>query len=114
MDIVIELDSLYMLAVANNEGGPKSRITLKKDLRILSASMLLLLIVCIKDDTWAWFGNTLFWLMSFSLMLYCGFLVFWLIVEVYRWAKNGFAGIHRWWIFSLTIVILLASINGMR
>jgi hypothetical protein len=87
---------------------------LKKDLRVLFASSLLFILVYIKDYSWAWSGNTVFWIISFSLILYCLFLIGWLLVNVYRWGKGGFKEIYSLWIYLITTGILLISIYGMR
>jgi CDP-diglyceride synthetase len=92
----------------------QNRKRLKKNLRLLLASVLLYILVYIKDYSWTGFGNTIYWIISFSLLLYCGVLIVWLLVNIYQWVKAGFKGIYSFWIFLLTIGVLWLSIYGMR
>jgi hypothetical protein len=89
-------------------------LKLKKDLRVLFASSLLFILVYIKEYSWAWFGNTIFWIISFLLILYCLFLIGWLLFNIYRWGKGGFKEIYSLGIYLITTGILLISIYGMR
>ena len=91
-----------------------NRKRFQKDLKVLIASLLLYILVYIRDYTWTGFGNTIFWIISLSLLLYCALLIGWLLVNIYHWAKDGFKGFYSFWIFLLTIGVLSISIYGMR
>ena len=92
----------------------KNHRLLKKDLRILFASSLLFILVYSKAYTWTWFGSNMFWIIALLFMLYCVFLIGWLLFEIYNWIKGGFQKTQIFRIYLVTIGILIASIYGMR
>jgi hypothetical protein len=89
-------------------------IGLKKDLRILLASLALLIIIYLKKWTWDSFGNTLYWIIGISLMVYCFSLCIWLIFEIIKWTRDGLKEGYHIRIYTATLVILLLSIYEMR
>jgi hypothetical protein len=89
-------------------------VDLKKDFRILLASIVLLIIIYLKKWTWDSFGNTLYWIISISLMIYCLYLCIWLIFEITKWVRDGLKESYHIGVYSATLLILLLSIYEMR
>jgi hypothetical protein len=88
--------------------------TTGKDLRLVIGSVILLLLVYSRAYSWGWFGTTVFWIIAFSLMIYAAVLGLWLIASFFAWVKDRNRETGRLWIYLITLVLLLLSIQGMR
>jgi len=95
-----------------NNTNKKNQI--RKDLGILTISLLLLILVYIKDYSWAWFGSTFFWVVGFALILFCVFIFGWLVLRIFQWRKEGLKESYSLWIYLIIIGIMITSIYGMR
>jgi hypothetical protein len=85
-----------------------------KNLGILRASLILYLIVTLKNSTWAHFRSSFFWTIALASLLCLIMLCILLARDLFRWTKNDLKEPYRWFIFLSTLLLLVLTIEAMR